>query len=344
MSSDTPKRHSRRGLFIPIILVLVAIAAWTVWWFVVANRISTETDRAAADLRRAGYDISWSARNIRGWPYRTLVAFENLKLVAPSGHALAAPQLNVEANTYNLDKWVAVAPEGVTLTRGEKGDVRITGQAIRASASGLRGHPANVVIEFRKPVFTAAEGAEPFPLASAEIVDLYLRPRAGAPDGNGEFLLRVLEGKPRPDGMLDWIGRGQPFSMQWEGRATGLQRFSGGSWQQAARTWATGGGMLTDIRGEAKTGEASLAAQASRLTIGADGRLRGSLDLTLKGGPESLMALGRSQAVDERGATAAAAATAVAGGLDGTARVRLDFTDEGAKIGPFRLSGSPRIY
>lgn len=341
---EPPPRRRRLGLFLPILLVLLAIGGWTVWWFVVANRVAEETDRAAAELRQAGYQLAWTDRDVTGWPYRTRVEFKGFKATAPSGHALAAPRLDVQANTYALDKWVAVAPDGLTLTRGAKGEVRIAGGPIRASLSGLRRSPPNLVIELRKPVFTPAEGAEPFPLASAELVDLYLRPAPSGAVGEGEFLVRVNGGKPRPDGMLDWIGAGKPFSMHWEGRIGALNQFRGASWADAARRWASAGGALAQVRGVATTGKASLDAASQRLWVGPDGRLRGGVSMTLKGGPESLMALGRSHAVDQRGAAAAAAATAVAGGLDGTARVRLDFTGEGAKIGPFRLSGSPTVY
>ena len=32
--TDTPApRHSRRGLFAPLIVVLMLLVAWTVWWF-----------------------------------------------------------------------------------------------------------------------------------------------------------------------------------------------------------------------------------------------------------------------------------------------------------------------
>lgn len=342
-SSDRPgKRSGRAGLLLPFILVLLALGGWSVWWFMVAQRVEQGVDRSAAELRQAGYQVAWSRRSVEGWPFRTFVRFRDFSIQAPSGHALAAPRLEAEANTYALGRWVAAAPQGVVLTRAEKGRVRITGEAIRASLSGLDQTPPRLVLELRKPVFTALPGADPFPLASAQLIDLHVRPGAGS--GTGDFLFRVEGGAPRPDGMLDWIGSGQPFSTRWEGSATGLARFSGASWTQAARGWSAGGGILTNVRGRAAAGTASAEAASLRLWAGSDGRLRGSVDLTVTGGPESLLAMGRAQAVDPAGAGAAAAATAVAGGLDGTARIRLDFTAEGAKIGPVRLTGSPRIY
>jgi len=338
-----PKTSGRIGLFFPILVAVLGLVAWTGWWFVVANRLESGVDQAAVDLRQAGYQVGWSSRRVEGWPFRTLVRFRDVKLVAPSGHAIAAPRLDAEAQTYALGKWVAAAPDGIIVTRAEKGQLRITGQAVRASIAGLDRKPPRIVVELRKPVFTPLPGADPFPLASAELVDLYVRP-SPATRGAGDLLFRVKGGAPRPDGMLEWIGGGEPFDLQVEGAATAVDRFRGTGWPQAARAWSAGGGRLVGVRGEARTGPTRASAAGSALTVAADGRLRGGVDLTLTGGPRSLLALGRTGAVDPLGARTAAAGMALGSGLDGAVRVRLDFTDEGAKLGPVRLSDSPRIY
>ena len=54
--------------------------------------------------------------------------------------------------------------------------------------------------------------------------------------------------------------------------------------------------------------------------------------------------MGRANAIDPQAANLAASAAALAGGLNGAARTRLDFGAEGAKLGPARLSDSPEIY
>ncbi len=342
-SEPAERRRGRLGLFLPFILLLLALGGWSVWWFVIANRVEDAVGRSASDLRQAGYEVQWSRLAVEGWPFRTHIRFRDLVIRAPSGHALLAQRLDAQANTYALDHWVAVAPNGVTVVRGDKGAVRINGQALRASLSGLGATPPRLVIELREPVFTPAPGAEPFPLTSATHVALNVRP-SGAGVAAGEFLFRIEHGVPRPDGMLDWIGGGQPFDTHWEGVITRLDFFRGAGWGQAVRRWSQSGGSLSAVRGKAFAGSASAEADAPRMTVGPEGRLRGRVDLTATGGPESLLAMGRARAVDPAGAGAAAAATAAAGGLDGTARMSLEFTDEGAKLGPVRLAGSPQIY
>ena len=337
------KRSGGLGLFLVLLLVAGVVGGWTWWWFQVAHQVEKGVDKGAADLRAAGYKVSWKTRSVSGWPFRTFVKFEDARIVGPSGHALFAPQFQAEANTYAIDHWIAAAPQGAVFTRAEKGTVTITGQALRASLSSPTKSPPVIVIELLKPVFVPAASADPFPLASADLVSLNLNPQAGAP-GTGLFLFRIEGGRARQDGMLQWIGGGEPVAMRWEGAITHFDRFGGAGWSGAARNWSQAGGAITQLQGHAETGTASVQASSSSLTAGPDGRLRGSLALSITGGPQTLIAMGRANAIDPQAAAMAASAAALAGGLNGTARTRLDFSAEGAKLGPARLSDSPRIY
>lgn len=341
---ERPARRSNLlGLLIPFVILAVALGGWTWWWMTVAQEVETSVDRQAAEFRRAGYTVSWKSRSVQGWPFRTFVKFEDFRIGAPSGHAFFAPKLGAEANTYELTRWVASAPDGFTFQRGSKGLVTVKGDGIRASLSNPKASPPTLAVEMGKVTFTTAEGAEPFPLAGADLIAFNLEARPGE-TGNAAFAFRIEGGRPRPDGMLDWIGGGEPFTTRWEGLLTRVSLFTGEGWAGAARTWSEGGGALTMVKGHAETGSASAQASSAKLTAGTDGRLRGSLDLSVTGGPQSLLAMSRAHAIDPGGAAVAATATSLAGGLNGSARVRLDFTADGAKLGPARLSDSPQIY
>lgn len=109
-------------------MVAGVVGGWTWWWFQVAHQVEKGVDWGAADLRAAGYKVSWKTRSVSGWPFRTFVKFEDARIVAPSGHALFAPRFQAEANTYAIDHWIAAAPQGAVFTRADKGTVNITGQ------------------------------------------------------------------------------------------------------------------------------------------------------------------------------------------------------------------------
>lgn len=336
-----PKRSGRLGLILAGLVLALVAGGWTWFWFTVAQEVEKGIDKASVDMTNAGYKVSWKSRSVGGWPFRTFVRFEDFRIGAPSGHAFYATRLNAEANVYALDRWVAAAPDGFTFLRAEKGAVKVTGKALRASLTHPKAVPPTLVVELRQAQFAADSDAEPFPLASAELIAFNLEARTG---GQGAFALRVEDGKPRPGGALAQIGGGERFSTRWEGLVTRFSAFDGGGWAQAARNWSRAGGALQQVRGRAETGPFSLQAYAPQLTASADGRLRGSLDLSVVGGPQALLSMAQARVVDPAGAAMAAAATSMASGLNAPVSARLDFTADGARLGPARLSDSPKVY
>ncbi|HEX8661471.1 MAG TPA: DUF2125 domain-containing protein, partial [Brevundimonas sp.] len=169
-------RHSRRGLVVPFVIAGVLLAAWTGWWFYLTSQIETRLDAQVAALREDGWRISYASRTTTGWPFRARVSFPHAEIMAPSGHGIAAPELVAEANAYNPDRWVVIAPDGLTLSRADKGKVGIAGDGLRLSVSHLRQRFPDLRVELIRPTFTAHQDAEPFPIASAERILLNVRP------------------------------------------------------------------------------------------------------------------------------------------------------------------------
>src|SRR5215469_823250 len=99
---EKPRGRGYLGLIAPFAVVLLALAAWTVWWFVAANRIDARIDDTVRDLGRAGYKVTWRERSLTGWPFRSFVQFHDFRIQAPGGASLSAPELAAEANTYAL--------------------------------------------------------------------------------------------------------------------------------------------------------------------------------------------------------------------------------------------------
>ncbi|NEX95194.1 DUF2125 domain-containing protein, partial [Caulobacter sp. 17J65-9] len=248
------RKSSKLGLILPFAIVGVLLAAWSVWWFVVAHKLETGMDAEVANLRRGGYQVSWTDRRVDGWPFRTFVQMQNVKIAAPSGHAIAMPRLHAEANTYALRTWVFAAPDGLTLTRGAKGDVRVTGQAIRGSVTIPRSAPSpHLALELLQPVFTPAAGAERFPLAGAGKVAFELRPRKGS-QTDAEARFEIVDGRASAGGTFGDILGERPFSTVWESQITNAERFSGDNWGQSVRAWSVVGGGLTNLKGELTAG------------------------------------------------------------------------------------------
>ena len=124
-------RHSRTGLYVPLLIALALLAGWTGWWFYLTHRIETGIEARAVEMRAAGWDIGHGRITTTGWPFRTRIAIAYPTVTAPDGHAISAPTLVAEANTYNPDKWVIIAPDGLVLTRPDIGKVAVRGDALR---------------------------------------------------------------------------------------------------------------------------------------------------------------------------------------------------------------------
>ncbi|KDP92901.1 hypothetical protein ER13_05775 [Brevundimonas sp. EAKA] len=218
--TDAPtQRPSRAGLYAPFIIVLIALAAWTGWWFYLTRQIDAGLEAQSAALRQQGWDVRYADKRIVGWPFRANVKLTHVTIAAPSGHAISAPELNAEANAYQPTKWVVVAPEGLVLTRAGKGKVAINGDAIRMSASGIDQRWPNLALELVNPIFTVHPDGEPFPIARAARIEFYSRPHlegATAPSDAIDVMFRLVDGQGRRDGPVEGFAQDGQLTTQLE--------------------------------------------------------------------------------------------------------------------------------
>ena len=87
MTDASPIRHKRSGLFAPIGLFLIALIAWSIWWFVLAGQVRDQLDVRVEAMRASGWDVAYTGRTISGWPFRVRVGAENVSVTAPSGRS-----------------------------------------------------------------------------------------------------------------------------------------------------------------------------------------------------------------------------------------------------------------
>lgn len=282
---NPPRKPPRKvWLFAPYVVLLVAAIAWSAAWLWIRSEIAGRMDAAARRLSDAGYTMDWKARRIDGYPFRVDVTLDGVRLAEPSGWALAAPQLKAEAYAYRLDQWIGYAPKGVVLTRPLSGAVAITSPALRASYVRLAGSAPRIAVEAVKPVFTPVAGAKPFMLSAAQYLDFHMHPDG---DDRVEFLLRI-DGAAAPRGqVLARIAQDKAMGIAWEGRVSNVSALHGRDWPAAVQAWTAAGGGLDVEHGSLTAGASVLNLRPGRLTVGSDGRLRGSVGLDLRQAPTS---------------------------------------------------------
>ncbi len=349
MTDAAPPRHKRSGLFAPIGLFLIALGAWSVWWFVLADQVGQRLDARIEALRAAGWEVAWSGRSTTGWPFRVQVEAENVRITAPSGHALAAPDLAAEANAWNPDKWVLVAGDGLVLTRAGKGDVAVGGRIIRASVSGLTQTWPNIAVELADATFTAHRDAEVFPISRAERIEAYLRPHlapAGSPgvENSVDVLFRLIDAEGRPGGPVEGMARNGRLTLQIEAVVEDADRLQGADAAGVFSAWTRAGGRFTTVRGEVSAGDSRATLSSDALSARPDGRLEGTLSLKAQRPMAAIAGLAGSRdgAVDRAGAAGASAASTVEGGED--VDIAVVFRDGRTFLGPFALAPAPKLF
>jgi len=352
MPTDTPsadpipdvaaerKKPRRLWLFAPFVLLLLISVAYGGWWFVAASRLASGMDARAAGLRDAGYVVELADRRVSGFPFRMKLGFSEARIASPSGWALTIPDLAAEAYLHDIGHWVVLAPQGLTFVRPEGGAVTVTGESLRASVAGVRTTPWRVVLEARKAVLTPAVGARPFSLASADLIELYLRP--SPQPGEGMTLFRIEGGKAQPGSLLGGIAGEGAVTATLEGRLTRIATFVGADWGQALRAWSQAEGVLNDVRGTAAAGVFAVRADGGTLGVDLDGRLVGAVPLELRQADRAITALEDSKALDPA-AAGSAAAVAAARAQGEAVTVNLVFQAGVTTFGPVMVGPAPKV-
>jgi hypothetical protein len=338
-----PRKASRRPIYIAFGLALALVIGLSGFWVWARREAETRMDAGVKTLRDAGYDIAWKDRSIGGYPFRLNISLTEARVRDRSGWALEAPVLESQAFLHAPTTWMVAAPEGLTFVRPIGGPVRVSGKLIRLSLSHFQNTPPNISFEGTGLTFQPAAGAQPFGLSAAESVQFHLRQAPAEVGDEAGVWLNVKDGKAQLSGLLERIAGDKPISIEWDGRLSKASTFKGRDWADAVRNWTAAGGQMRVQRGGLTAGDALIGANSGLLGVGADGRLTGQLDLSLRQAPRAIGAMGAAGTIPQERAEAAAA-VATARQTGDLARMTLVFQAGQTTLGPVAIAGSPKIY
>lgn len=337
----SPRKRRRWGLYIPFIIALVAVVAWTGVWIYAHAEAGRQIEAGAERLRAAGYQVSWTQRRITGYPFRLNITLTNPTIREPSGWGLAAPRLETQAYLHGLDTWVIAAPVGLTFTRPRGGAVNVTGDIIHASISEVNTALPNFSFEGTKLAFAPAAGANPFALTAADKVQMHLR---RGPDDQAAVMLKVDNGKAQLSGLFARMAGDKPISIILDSTLSNISAMKGDSWPQMVRNWVAAGGRMTVREAGVTAGDVMIGSNSGILSVARDGRLSGRLDVNLREAPKAIGAMVDTGLIRQQAASAAAIVAAARQGSGATAQANINFEAGQTTLGPVAIGPAPEVY
>src|ERR1700733_15793537 len=92
LPSDNPRRRSRWPLFAIPILLLIAAAAWSAFWFFAVSQAEVKADAWRAQEANSGRSYDCAKQSMSGFPFRLEVRCDNAHVTLTSQTAGAGPR------------------------------------------------------------------------------------------------------------------------------------------------------------------------------------------------------------------------------------------------------------
>jgi hypothetical protein len=307
--SDTtlaPRRRPLWRLFIMPVLLLIAAAVWSAFWFYAASQVDVAADAWRAQEARSGRVYDCARRSVAGFPFRLEVRCDGASvslLSQTAGQAASqAPmtaklgEILIVAQIYDPKLLIAEFTAPATIfDRGQQPSMTVNWSKARSSVVGLPAVPQRASIVFDDPAIDRVNGAGPTPLARAKHIELHGRLVDGATPGPVIETVLKIEG-----GSLQELHPllAEPFAADVRTMLSGLKDFSPKPWPQRFREIQAAGGHVEIVQSRIAQGEL-IAVATGTLGLTASGRLDGELQMTVAGIEKVIPALGIEKMLDE---------------------------------------------
>lgn len=300
-----PRRRPLWRLFIMPVLVLIAAAAWSAFWFYAASQVDALADTWRAQEAKSGRVYDCARRSVAGFPFRLEVRCDgaSASLVSQTAGAAQAPitaklgEILVVAQVYDPKLLIAEFTAPATLSDGGgTSSMMVNWSKARSSVVGLPAVPQRASIVFDDPAIDRVNGSARTPLARAKHIELHGRLAEGSPLDHPviESVLKVEGGSVQEVHPL----LAQPFDADVRMMLSGLRDFAPKPWPQRFREIQQAGGHIEIVQSRIAQGDV-LAVGAGTLGLNAQGRLDGEVQMTVAGIEKIVPALGIEKMLEE---------------------------------------------
>jgi hypothetical protein len=302
-----PRRRPLWRLFLPPILLLIAAAAWSAFWFYAATEAEVKADAWRAQEAKSGRVYDCAKRTVAGFPFRLEVRCDgaSVSLVSQTAGQAATQtpvtaslgEILVVAQVYDLKLLIAEfkAPARIAESRGTS-SMLVNWSKARSSVVGLPAVPQRASIVFDDASVDRINGSVQVPLARARHIELHGRLAEGAPLDHPviETVLKIEAGSVQEVHPL----LAQPFDAEVRTMLSGLKDLAPKPWPDRFRELQAGGGHVEIVQSRIQQGDL-IAVAAGTLGLSGEGRLDGELQMTVAGIEKVIPALGIEKMLDE---------------------------------------------
>jgi hypothetical protein len=259
-----PRRRPLWRLFIMPVLLLVAAAAWSAFWFYSASKVDETTDAWRAREARSGRVYDCARRSVAGYPFRLEVRCDGASV-------------SLTAQTAGQDP---TQPPIIA----KLGEILVVAQVY---------DPKLLIAEFTAPATIVTPQK---PLARAKHIELHGRLVEGSPSDHPviETALTIAGGSIQEVHPLLM----QPFDADVRVTLSGLKDFSPKPWPQRLREIQAAGGNVEIVQSRIQQGDL-VAVAAGKLSLDPQGLLDGELQMTVAGLEKVIPALGLEKMLDD---------------------------------------------
>jgi hypothetical protein len=301
-----PRRRPLWRLFFMPVLLLIAAAAWSAFWFYSASKVDETADAWRAQEARSGRIYDCARRSVAGYPFRLEVRCDgvSVSLVSQTAGQAAtqAPitaklgEILVVSQVYDPKLLIAEFSAPATISGPGQPSMIANWSKARSSVAGLPGVPRRVSLVFDDPSIDRTDVSPRAPLARARHIELHGRLVDGsaADHPNIETVVRIEQGSVQEIHPL----LAEPFDAEVRAILTGLKDVSPKPWPRRFREIQAAGGHVEIVQSRIQQGELIAVASGS-LGLSAEGRLDGELQMTVAGLDKVIAALGIEKILDE---------------------------------------------
>ncbi len=302
-----PRRRPLWRLFITPVLLLIAAAAWSAFWFYSASKVDETADAWRAREAKSGRIYDCASRSVAGYPFRLEVRCDgaSVSLISQTAGQAATQtpitaklgEILVVSQIYDPKLLIAeFAAPATVYDRGQQPSMTVNWRTARSSVVGLPAVPQRISLVFDDSSIDRFNGSVQTPLARAKHIELHGRLAEGSALDHPviETALNIEAGSVQDVHPL----LAEPFNADVRTRLSGLRDFSPKPWPQRFREIQAAGGHVEIVQSRITQGDL-VAVAAGTLGLSASGRLDGELQMTVAGIEKVIPALGIEKMLDE---------------------------------------------